>query len=82
MPGEHTPANAFNIRFYRLVLIVGCLAAYAVSIGEARQAGNGSVAHIVKRGEGTVPQRGLGNSVVITVEPARGTAAWRWGRRR
>lgn len=63
----------------RLLLLLACIGAYAVAIGEARQPAKPAGAYVVKRGDGTVLRRGPGNTVVITVDPARGSNALAMG---
>lgn len=66
----------FNIGLYRLLLILGCVAVYAVAIGKAEQPAS---AYIVKRGEGVVLQRAPGNTVIVNVDPTRGSKGMAMG---
>ena len=72
----YTMTETLDIRFYRIMLILGCVAVYAISIGKAQQP---ATAYIVKRGEGPVLQRAPGNTIAITVDPARGSNAMAMG---
>ena len=72
-------AKPSDLRLYRLLLILGCGAVYAAPIGEARQPAKAVTGYVLERGDGAVLQRAPGNTIMINVDPTRGSSGMAMG---